>query len=103
MDAEHKFDPSVIKAVFDNGLMGIEVDTELGGSGCNFMTTILVVEELSKVDPAVGAFVDIHNTLVVSLMKKVGSKEQCAKYRPKLSQEYVSSDGLGSFSISFNN
>uniref|UniRef100_W8BUU3 Short/branched chain specific acyl-CoA dehydrogenase, mitochondrial n=1 Tax=Ceratitis capitata TaxID=7213 RepID=W8BUU3_CERCA len=90
MDEEHKFDPSVVKAVFENGLMGIEVDPDLGGSGCNFLTTILAVEELSKVDPAVGAFVDIHNTLVVSLMMKVGSEEQKNKYLPKLSQEYVS-------------
>lgn len=94
MDEEHKFDPSVVKAVFENGLMGIEVDPELGGSGCNFLTTILVVEELSKVDPAVAAFVDIHNTLVVSLMKKVGSEEQKNKYLPKLAQEYAGSFAL---------
>lgn len=90
MDEEHKFDPSVVNAVFENGLMGIEVEPDLGGSGCNFLTTILVVEELSKVDPAVAAFVDIHNTLVVSLMMKVGSEEQKKKYLPKLAQEYVS-------------
>ncbi|XP_011205713.1 short/branched chain specific acyl-CoA dehydrogenase, mitochondrial [Bactrocera dorsalis] len=94
MDEEHKFDPSVVQAVFENGLMGIEVDPDLGGSGCNFLTTILVVEELSKVDPAVAAFVDIHNTLVVSLMMKVGSEEQKKKYLPKLAQEYAGSFAL---------
>ncbi|XP_054733017.1 short/branched chain specific acyl-CoA dehydrogenase, mitochondrial [Anastrepha obliqua] len=94
MDQEHKFDPSVVKAVFENGLMGIEVDPDLGGSGCNFLTTILVVEELSKVDPSVAAFVDIHNTLVVSLMMKVGNEEQKKKYLPKLSQEYAGSFAL---------
>lgn len=94
MDAEHKFDPTVVEAVFQNGLMGMEIDTELGGSGCNFFTTILVVEELSKVDPAVAAFVDIHNTLVNSLMIKVGTKEQKEKYLPKLAQEYAGSFAL---------
>nr|XP_014096489.1 short/branched chain specific acyl-CoA dehydrogenase, mitochondrial [Bactrocera oleae] len=94
MDEEHKFDPSVVNAVFENGLMGIEVEPDLGGSGCNFLTTILVVEELSKVDPAVAAFVDIHNTLVVSLMMKVGSEEQKNKYLPKLAQEYAGSFAL---------
>ncbi|XP_017138917.1 short/branched chain specific acyl-CoA dehydrogenase, mitochondrial [Drosophila miranda] len=94
MDLEHKFDPSVVKAVFDNGLMGIEIDTELGGSGCNFMTNIIVVEELSKIDPAVAAFVDIHNTLVNSLMIKFGNAEQKAKYLPKLAQEYAGSFAL---------
>lgn len=94
MDEEHKFDPSVVEAVFQNGLMGMEIDTELGGSGCNFFTTILVVEELSKVDPAVAALVDIHNTLVNSLMIKVGTKEQKEKYLPKLAQEYPGSFAL---------
>ncbi|EDV40997.1 uncharacterized protein Dana_GF10801 [Drosophila ananassae] len=94
MDFEHKFDPSVVKAVFENGLMGIEIDTELGGSGCNFMTNIVVVEELSKIDPAVAAFVDIHNTLVNSLMIKFGNDAQKAKYLPKLAQEYAGSFAL---------
>lgn len=90
MDENHKFEDSVVQAMFNNGLMGIEIDTELGGSGCNFLTTILTVEELSKVDPAVAALVDIHNTLVNSLVMKVATKEQKEKYLPKLAQEYVS-------------
>ncbi|EDS32670.1 acyl-CoA dehydrogenase [Culex quinquefasciatus] len=95
MDEEHQFDPSVVKAVFDNGLMGVEVGEEYGGSGCNFMTMMLVVEELSKVDPAVAALVDIHNTLVNSLMIKLGTEEQKKKYLPKLCSEYS-----GSFALS---
>lgn len=94
MDAESLFDPSVTQAMFENGLMGIEIPTEHGGSGCNFMTTMLVVEELSKVDPSVGAYVDIHNTLVCSLLMKVGNEEQKAKYLPKLAQEYAGSFAL---------
>lgn len=90
MDEQHKFEPSVVQAMFDNGLMGIEVDTEFGGSSCNFLTTILTVEEISKVDPAVAALVDIHNTLVNSLIIKVANEEQKKKYLPKLAQEYVS-------------
>lgn len=72
--------------------MGIEVPEEYGGSGCNFMTTILTVEEVAKVDGAVSALVDIHNTLVNSLIKKVASEEQKAKYLPRLAQDYVSNE-----------
>lgn len=49
MDDDHKFDDRVVKALFDNGLMGVEADPEYGGSGCNFLTMMLVCEELSKV------------------------------------------------------
>lgn len=70
--------------------MGLEVPTELGGAGCNFMSTILTVEEVAKVDGAVATLVDVHNTLVNSLIIKVASEEQKKKYLPKLSQTYVS-------------
>lgn len=49
MDDDHKFDDGVIKKLFENGLMGVEADPEFGGSGCNFLTMMLVCEELSKV------------------------------------------------------
>ncbi|KAL5283144.1 ACADSB family protein [Megaselia abdita] len=94
MDDNHLFEDSVVKALFDNGLMGMEIEPEFGGSGCNFLTTMLVVEELSKVDPSVAAFCDIHNTLTVNLMKKVGSQAQREKYLPKLAGEYAGSFAL---------
>ncbi|KAL7290297.1 hypothetical protein TKK_0015997 [Trichogramma kaykai] len=91
MDKEGKIDSDLLKKLFENGLMGLEVPSEYDGTGCNFLTTILAVEELSKVDASVGALVDIHNTLVNSLIKKVASEEQKKKYLPKLANEYAGS------------
>lgn len=95
MDEEHKLDSGLVKALFENGFMGVEAEPEYGGSGCNFMTMMLIVEEFAKVDPAVSAFVDIHNTLVINLMKKVATKEQKEKYLTKMTTEYS-----GSFALS---
>lgn len=94
MDEDNQLDPTVISMLFDNGLMGIETPSEFGGSECNFMTSMLVVEELSKVDASVGAYVDIHNTLVNNLMLKVGNEAQKAKYLPILAQK-----ASGSFAL----
>lgn len=69
--------------------MGVEVPEEYGGAGQSFMILMLAVEELARVDPAVSALMDIHNTLVVSFMMKVASEEQKKKYLPILSQEKV--------------
>ncbi|XP_015592184.1 short/branched chain specific acyl-CoA dehydrogenase, mitochondrial isoform X2 [Cephus cinctus] len=91
MEKEGKIDDGVLKSLFDNGLMGIEIPEDYGGTGSNFMTTILAVEEVAKVDGSVAALVDIHNTLVNSLIIKVGSKEQKEKYLPKLAQTYPGS------------
>ena len=36
MDKNGKLDPAVLKALFENGLMGIETPTEFGGAGMTF-------------------------------------------------------------------
>ncbi len=95
MDTDNRFDDGLVKSLFENGLMGVETSPDYGGSGCNFLTMMVVVEELAKVDPAVSALVDIHNTLVINLMNKVATKEQKEKYLTKLTTEYP-----GSFALS---
>nr|CAD7590064.1 unnamed protein product [Timema genevievae] len=87
MDDECRLDPEVVQALFDNGLMGIEIGTEYGGTGFTFFSSILVVEELSKVDPSVSLYVDIHNTLVNALIMKIGTPEQKQRYLPRLAQD----------------
>ncbi|KAK0168736.1 hypothetical protein PV327_002507 [Microctonus hyperodae] len=91
MEKEARIDDSVLKQLFDNGLMGLEIPEKYGGTESHFMTTILTVEEIAKVDGSVAALVDIHNTLVNSLIIKVASEEQKAKYLPKLAQQCAGS------------
>lgn len=70
--------------------MGVEIDPEYGGSGLSFMSSIIVVEEISKIDPAVAIFVDIQNTLINALISKIGTPEQKSHYLPLLAQKAVS-------------
>lgn len=74
--------------------MGIEIDSDYGGAGCNFMTTILTVEEISKVDPSVSVLVDIQNTLVNNVIQKLGTKQQKEQYLPRLATNLASSFAL---------
>lgn len=71
-------------------LMGIQTPSDYNGSECNFLTAVLIVEEISKVDPSVAALVDIHNTLVNSVFIKYANKEQKEKYLPRLATDMVS-------------
>ncbi|XP_051162556.1 short/branched chain specific acyl-CoA dehydrogenase, mitochondrial [Leptopilina boulardi] len=91
MEKEGKLDDKLVKTLFENGLMGMQVPAEYGGTESTFMSTILAVEELAKVDGSVAAFVDIHNTLVNSLVIKVASHEQKVKYLTRLAQTDVGS------------
>lgn len=106
MEKEGRIADSVFQKLFENGLMGIEIPTEYGGVGSNFMSTILTIEEIAKVDMSVSVPLDIHNTLVNSLILKVGSEKQKRKYLPRLARDSVgsfclteSSSGSDAFSL----
>lgn len=70
--------------------MGIEIDPEYGGTGSTFFASILVIEELAKVDPSVAVLCDIQNTLINVLFTKLGTPAQKEKYLSHLSTDMVS-------------
>lgn len=95
MDENSSMDDEVISSLFEQGLMGIEIGTEYGGTGSSFFSSILVIEELAKVDPSVAVLCDIQNTLINTLMSKLGTEEQKEKYLPRFA-----TDMIGSFCLS---
>ncbi|XP_048647315.1 short/branched chain specific acyl-CoA dehydrogenase, mitochondrial isoform X2 [Marmota marmota marmota] len=95
MDENSKMEKSVIQGLFQQGLMGIEVDAKYGGTGFSFFSSILVIEELAKVDASVALLCDIQNTIINKLIKKHGTEEQKTTHLPKLVTEKV-----GSFCLS---
>eukprot|EP01125_Pyxidicula_operculata_P008469 TRINITY_DN283_c1_g1_i1.p1 TRINITY_DN283_c1_g1~~TRINITY_DN283_c1_g1_i1.p1 ORF type:complete len:419 (+),score=97.75 TRINITY_DN283_c1_g1_i1:29-1285(+) len=95
MDENSKMDPNIIKQCFEQGLMGVETPVEYGGSGLNFVSSCIVVEELARVDPSISVMVDIQNTLLNTAVRKWGNEQQKKKYLPMLA-----TDVLGSFCLS---
>jgi short-chain 2-methylacyl-CoA dehydrogenase len=95
MDEKQEMSPELVSQLFDMGLMGIEIPEEYGGTGASFFTAILVVEELSRCDPAVAALVDVQNTLVVNALLRWGNKDQHERFFPKLA-----SDTVGAYALS---
>jgi alkylation response protein AidB-like acyl-CoA dehydrogenase len=75
--------------------MGIEIPEKYGGPQLSFTDSIVIIEEIAKVDPSVAALVDIHNTLVNRSIMKFGNDEQKERYLPRLATDLV-----GSFAIS---
>ncbi|KAM4525772.1 short/branched chain specific acyl-CoA dehydrogenase, mitochondrial [Fundulus diaphanus] len=95
MDENSAMDEEVIRSLFEQGLMGIEIDPEYGGTGSSFFSSILVIEELAKVDPSVSVLCDIQNTLINTLFVKLGTPAQKERYLNRLS-----TDMIGSFCLS---
>ena len=94
MDEEQKMDPALIRQLFELGLMGVEVPAEYGGVGASFFSSILVVEEISAVDPAVGVLVDVQNTLAVNALLRWGTDEQRRRYLPQMAENMICSYAL---------
>ena len=59
MDQAGEMKPEILKSMFENGLMGMEIPEEFGGSGMNFTSACLAVEEVAKIDPSFAILVDI--------------------------------------------
>ncbi len=95
MDEAQQIDAGIIQQLFELGLMGIEIPEMYGGTGADFFTSILVVEELSRVDPSIGVLVDVQNTLVVNAFIRWGSEELKAKYMPMLA-----TGSIGAYALS---
>jgi short/branched chain acyl-CoA dehydrogenase len=94
MDDECKTNLDIVDGLFGNGFMGMEIPEEFDGSGLNFTSAILVVEELSRVDPSVSIMVDIHNTLTNNAVRFWGSDDLKNKWLPRLATDCVSSFAL---------
>lgn len=89
MDENEDMDANIVEQCFEQGLMGIEIPEEFGGSGMNFTAAIVAIEELARVDASVSVMVDVHNTLVNTAIMKYGTNESRRKWLPKLATETV--------------
>lgn len=95
MDEAAKLDPGLIEQLFEMGLMGVEIPEQYGGTGADFFTSVLIVEELSKVDPSVAVLVDVQNTLVINAFMRWASDDLKSRYLPSLA-----SDTVGAYALS---
>jgi hypothetical protein len=69
-------------------LMSVEVPSAYGGSEASFMSLVLTIEELSKVEPSVGLLVNLQNTVVNTIIQ-VHSGTAISN-RPPASHEFAS-------------
>jgi alkylation response protein AidB-like acyl-CoA dehydrogenase len=89
MDEKESMEPAIIEGLFEMGLMGIEVPSDLGGAEGSFMMASLAIEALAKVDPSVSVLCDVQNTLVNNIFKLWASADQQKKYLPRLATKEV--------------
>src|SRR5256885_4757214 len=79
----------------DLGLFGIPWPEELGGSGMDYLSYVMVIHELAKVDASHAITVSAHTTLGTSPIVDFGTPEQKRRYVPLLAAGKV----LGGFGL----
>lgn len=82
-DEKHIFPRESLNRAGELGLGGIYVDEEFGGSGLSRTDTVAIFEELAKGDPAVAAYISIHN-MVVWMIDTYGDDAQRSAWLPQL-------------------
>ena len=88
LDQKEEFSYELTKKMFDLGLFGITISPEYGGQGLDYLSYIIAVEELARVDGCQAATVAAENSLGIGPLYYFGSKAQKEKYLPDLCQNY---------------
>src|SRR5262249_3846025 len=88
-DEAHEFPHEILTKLGQTGLLGALVPEEFGGAALDYVSYALAVEELCRVDASVGITMWAHNSLCTNHIALFGSKEQKARYLPRLARGEV--------------
>ncbi|MDZ7832742.1 MAG: acyl-CoA dehydrogenase family protein [Desulfobacterales bacterium] len=84
LDEAEEFSPELTKKMGGIGLFGMFVDEAYGGQHLDYISYIIGVEEIARVDGSQAATIAAGNSLGIGPIYYFGSEEQKKKYLPKL-------------------
>ncbi len=80
LDREQKFPYDIVAEMSRLGLMGLTLPEEYGGSGGDFLSYNLALEEISRADTSVGITMEAHISLGCVPLATYGTPEQKEKF-----------------------
>ena len=94
-DRDHTFPTDVVLAMGELGLFGLVFPEEYGGSGADFTTLCLAIEELARVDQSMAITLEAGVGLGANPIFQFGTEEQKQRWLPDL----VAGRALGGFGL----
>lgn len=94
LDEKALFSYELTKKMGDMGFLGITTPVEYGGQGLDYLSYIIIVEELARIDSSQAATIAAHNSLGTGPIINFGTEEQKKKYLPKISTQNLWAFGL---------
>ncbi|MFH2129244.1 MAG: acyl-CoA dehydrogenase family protein [bacterium] len=95
LDEKEEFSVDLTLKMGEIGLFGMFVPEKYGGQGLDYISYIIAVEEIARVDGSQAATIAAANSLGIGPINYFGSEEQKQKYLPKLS----TGEGLWGFGL----
>lgn len=94
-DRLHRFPRDTIRKMAEQGYMGLPVPSRWGGQGADFLSYILLIEEISRACASTGVILAVHTSVGTFPVLLSGTQEQKEKYLPRL----ASGEWLGAFAL----
>src|SRR5262249_38846611 len=94
-DRAHGFPRELFGKLAGLGFLGVGIPEEYGGAGADFVSYVLVLEELSRADAGVGVTVAVHTSAVTLPILGFGTDEQRGRFVPPLAK----GDAIGAFAL----
>jgi short-chain 2-methylacyl-CoA dehydrogenase len=93
-DEHEEFSYQITAEMAKMGFLSCFTPEKYGGSMLDYVSYIIVVEELARVDGSTSATIAAHNSLGVGPLYYYGNEEQKKKYLPKIAEGYLWGFGL---------
>jgi short-chain 2-methylacyl-CoA dehydrogenase len=84
LDRKEEFSVDLTNKMGQSGLFGITMPNELGGQGLDYLSYIIAIEEIARVDSSPAATIAAHNSLGITPIFNFGTEEQKQKFIPGL-------------------
>lgn len=94
LDEKEEFSYEITAEMAKMGFLGCFLPEEYGGSGLDYLSYIIVVEEIARIDGSQAATIAAHNSLGVGPLYYFGTEKQKKKYLPKLAEGHLWGFGL---------
>lgn len=95
IDKSGEFPWANLKKMAQLGLLGVVVPEKYGGSGFDFVSLAIAIEEISRACATTGVIVAVNNSLTTFPILQFSSEEQKSKYLPLL----CSGEKIGAFGL----
>jgi len=83
-DASNQFPLQLWKQFGEQGLLGMTVEEQYGGTGMGYLAHVVAMEEISRASGGIGLSYGAHSNLCVNQLRKNGNEEQKQRFLPGL-------------------